>query len=63
MLNLDQAEVRDAVPRRLQAARAARRSSPSRSASRPTNIFKGENGLPLEIDEAARASASPSAPG
>ena len=31
--------------------RPARASSPRRSASPAENIFKGENGLPLEIDE------------
>ena len=54
MLNLVKPQLRDAVPRRLQAARAAR---PARRVGRRAaeNIFKGENGLPLEIDATRRA--------
>ena len=50
MLNLTRPKLRDAGPRRLQADAAARRSSPRRSACRAENIFRVENGLPLEID-------------
>ena len=44
-------EVRDAGPRRLQADADPLPSSPRPSASRRENIFRTENGTPLEIDE------------
>ena len=50
MLNLTKPALRDAGPRRPQAHPAARASWPRRWASPPEAIFRGENGLPLEID-------------
>ena len=44
MLNLDAAALRDAVPRRLQAPPAARRSWPRRSASRPRTSSRARTG-------------------
>ena len=57
----DQARVRDAVPRRLQAPAPARRSSPSRSASIPTGSSRAATALPLEIDELGRPASARSA--
>ena len=63
MLNLTKPQLRDAGPRRPQAAAPARRAGRSRSGSTPENIFQGRNGLPLEIDaERRRASARTSTP-
>ena len=45
----DEAALRDAVPRRPQADPPARPARRGRR-HRPDNIFKGENGLPLELD-------------
>ena len=58
----DQAALRDAGPRRLPAAAAARRAGRIGRASSPENIFQGRNGLPLEIDATAPASARTSTP-
>ena len=46
-----QAALRDADPRRPQAAAPARQAGRGGRASHPEAIFKGRNGLPLEIDE------------
>ena len=46
----DQARVRDADARRPPPPAPARPSWPRRSAIPPKSIFRGENGLPLEID-------------
>ena len=58
-----QAEVRDAVPRRLQAAASCTASSPSPSACPPTTSSRARTGCRSSSTSAARASASPSAPG
>ena len=50
-----QAALRDAVPRRPQADPPARQARRGGRASTRSGIFKGENGLPLEIDERGRA--------
>ena len=56
----DAAALRDADPRRPPRPAPARASWPRPSASTPRTIFRGENGLPLEINERGARFGDPS---